>query len=56
MDTYSSLREFADSWFLIAMVGFYLAACGWVFLPSRSRANLEASEIPFRNETQPEDV
>ena len=56
MDTYSWMREFADSWFLIAMVAFYLAACGRVFLPSRRGANTEASEIPFRNETQPEDA
>ncbi len=54
METYTFLRAFADSWFLIAMVLFYLGACLLPFMPSRRDANIEASEIPFRNETLPD--
>lgn len=50
MEQYTFLREFADSWVLLAMTGFYLAACLRVCLPSRKTANAEAASIPFRNE------
>ena len=50
MDTYSFLRELADSWVLLAMTLFYLTACAWVFRPSRRKANAEAAMIPFRDE------
>ncbi len=48
METYTMLREFADSWFLIAMFGFFLAACGRAFLPSQRQARRDAANIPFR--------
>ena len=51
MDTYSFLREFADSLFLVAMVVFYLIACTRPFWPSRKQANIDAAQIPFRNDT-----
>lgn len=51
MDTYSWMREFADSWFLIAMTLFYVGACLRVFLPSRRAPNAEAADIPFRYDT-----
>ena len=34
MDTYSFLRQLADSWVLLAMALFYLAAILWAFRPS----------------------
>ncbi|KIN64194.1 Cytochrome c oxidase, cbb3-type, CcoQ subunit [Sulfitobacter noctilucicola] len=55
MDTYSLLRQFADSWVLLAMFGFFLGAAIWAFLPSQRGAREDASQIPFRNET-PEKV
>ena len=55
MDTYSILREFADSWFLIAMFSFFIAAAVWAFWPSQRNARKDASEIPFRNDTQSDD-
>lgn len=51
MDTYSFLRELADSWVLLAMMIFYIAACLWSFRPSARKANEEAAGIPFRNDT-----
>ncbi|MEL6451981.1 MAG: cbb3-type cytochrome c oxidase subunit 3 [Pseudomonadota bacterium] len=50
MDTYSFLRELADSWVLLAMVIFYITACLWAFRPSARRANEEAAAIPFRHD------
>jgi cytochrome c oxidase cbb3-type subunit 4 len=50
MDTYSFLRELADSWILLAMFGFFAGAAIWAFLPSQSSAREDASMIPFRKE------
>ena len=53
MDTYSILREIADSWVLLGMFGFFVSAAIWAFLPSQSKAREDASLIPFRNDTPP---
>lgn len=51
METYSLLREIADSWVLLAMFCFFLGTAIWAFWPSQSGARQDASLIPFRNET-----
>lgn len=51
MDTYSILREIADSWVLLGMFGFFISAAIWAFLPSQAGARKDAQMIPFRNET-----
>ena len=51
METYTFLRELADSWVLVAMFGFLIAAYIWAFLPSQRHARDDASQIPFRNDT-----
>ncbi|PTX56870.1 cytochrome c oxidase cbb3-type subunit 4 [Litoreibacter ponti] len=51
MDTYSILREFADSWMLLAMFTFFVGVAIWAFLPSQRGAREDASMIPFRNDT-----
>ena len=58
MDTYSFLRELADSWVLLAMVIFYIIACLWSFRPGARASNEEAANIPFRNdgEVQSQDM
>ncbi len=55
MDTYSFLRELADSWVLLAMVVFYLAAIAWAFRPGSRKVHADISAIPFRNEHLPMD-
>jgi len=50
MDTYSILREFADSWFLIAMFAFFLGACIFAFWPSLRGAREDAANIPLRDD------
>jgi cytochrome c oxidase cbb3-type subunit 4 len=53
MDTYTFMRQLADSWILLAMFGFFASAAVWAFLPSQRRARDDASMIPFRNDTAP---
>lgn len=50
MDTYSLLREIADSWVMLAMFAFFIGVGIWAFLPSQASAREDASMIPFRNE------
>ena len=54
MDTYSFLRELADSWVLLAMMIFYIIACLWAFRPGARKSNEEAASIPFRNDGDPD--
>lgn len=53
METYSLLRQFADSWMLLLMVLFFLGVIAWVFLPSRRKIHEDASNMIFRNERAP---
>ena len=50
MDTYSLLREFADSWVLLAMFTFFVGVAIWAFLPSQNAAREDARQIPFRHD------
>lgn len=52
MDTYSLLREIADSWVLLAMFAFFIGAGIWAFLPSQANAREEASKIPLRDDIE----
>ena len=53
MDTYSLLREIADSWVLLAMFLFFLGVVLWAFRPGSRAVHQETSQIPFRNEDRP---
>jgi cytochrome c oxidase cbb3-type subunit 4 len=53
MDTYSLLREFADSWMLLAMFTFFGVCVLWVMRPGTRRTYRDTAAIPFRNETKP---
>ena len=50
---YTVFREFADSWALLAMVAFFVAAVIWVFRPGSSRAYKDTADIPFRHDEKP---
>ncbi|MCI4660825.1 MAG: cbb3-type cytochrome c oxidase subunit 3 [Neomegalonema sp.] len=48
METYTIMRQFADSWGLLAMVLFFLAVLLRVlFSPSAKEAAAQAAAIPF---------
>ena len=53
MDTYSLLREFADSWALLALFSFFVGTILWVFWPSRRKIADAAALIPLRDEPGP---
>ena len=50
MDTYSILREFADSWFLIAMFGFFLTVVARALFTMRRPEIEAAAAIPMDDE------
>ena len=51
METYSFLRELADSWVLLAMTTFFIGTILWAFRPGSKKVHEETASIPFRNET-----
>ena len=53
MDTYSFLRELADSWVLLLMTAFFIGAIAWAFRPGSSAIHDDTANIPFRNDTTP---
>lgn len=53
METYSLLRQIADSWMLLALFVFFVAVVIWVFRPGSSRIYKNPSNIPFRHEDKP---
>ncbi len=50
MDTYSFLRELADSWVLLALVVFFIGCVLWAFRPGSRKTHADTAQIPFRNE------
>jgi len=55
MDTYSFLRQLADSWALLALTLFFLGTIVWAFRPGSRDVHDDVADIPFRNETVPAD-
>jgi len=53
MDTYSLLREFADSWVLLMLAVFFVGVVIWAFRPGSRAAYRDTSDIPFRHEDRP---
>jgi len=51
METYTFLREFADSWFLVALFAFFVGIWIFAFWPSLKSARDDAASIPMRDET-----
>lgn len=53
METYSFLREFADSWALLALTLIFIGVVIWAFRPGSKPVHDEAAMQIFRNETKP---
>ena len=51
METYSFLRELADSWVLLLMTAFFIGTIFWAFRPGSKEVHEETANIPFRNDT-----
>jgi len=53
METYSLLREFADSWMLLVLFTFFVGIFGWVMRPGSSETYKDTADIPFRYDDKP---
>ncbi|MFB9149919.1 cbb3-type cytochrome c oxidase subunit 3 [Roseovarius ramblicola] len=53
METYSLLRQFADSWVLLVLFAFFIGVVIWVFRPGASKTYENPATIPFRHEDKP---
>lgn len=56
METYSLLREFADSWVLLALFLFFLGVFIWAFRPGSRQVHKDIANSIFRNEKKPGDL
>ena len=50
METYTFLREFADSWVLLLMTLFFIGTILWAFRPGSRAIHDDTANIPFRND------
>lgn len=53
MDTYSFMRQLADSWALLAMFVFFIGVIFWAFRPGSFSVHDDIGQTPFRNEDRP---
>ncbi|MCR9107694.1 cbb3-type cytochrome c oxidase subunit 3 [Marivita sp. XM-24bin2] len=53
METYSFLREFADSWMLLVLFLFFVGVIFWAVRPGSNKTHRDTANIPFRNEDKP---
>ncbi|HHS89558.1 MAG TPA: cbb3-type cytochrome c oxidase subunit 3 [Rhodobacteraceae bacterium] len=53
METYTFLRQLADSWVMLAIFGFFIGVVIWAFRPGSTRIYEDVSQIPFRHEDKP---
>ena len=51
METYSILRQFADSWGLLAMVIFFVGVILYALRPGAKKVYDDSAQIPFRNDS-----
>jgi cytochrome c oxidase cbb3-type subunit 4 len=53
MDTYSFLRELADSWVLLALFLFFLGVFVFTWRPGSRALHEDAGRVPFRHDDRP---
>lgn len=53
MEQYTLLRQFADSWMLLALFAFFVGVILWVFRPGANAIHRDTADIPFRNTDAP---
>ncbi len=50
METYTAMRQFADTWALLAMAIFFVAVAIFVFRPGSRASAEEAARIPLKDD------
>ncbi|MGH1413712.1 MAG: cbb3-type cytochrome c oxidase subunit 3 [Pelagimonas sp.] len=53
METYSFLRELADSWALLVMFSVFIGIGLWAFRPGSRAIHEDTANIPFRHDARP---
>lgn len=53
MDTYSFLRQLADSWVLLALFLFFVGTWAFAWRPGSRPLHDDAGQVPFRHEDRP---
>lgn len=53
MDTYSLLRQIADSWALLALFMIFIGVVLFAFRPGSKDIHRDAADVPFRHEDKP---
>ena len=47
-DTYTTLRHFADSWWLLLMMAFFIGCVAYTFRPGSRKLHRDIANIPLR--------
>jgi len=55
METYTLLRQFADSWMLLFLFLFFIGVVIWAFRPGSRKIHEDTANIPFRHDDRPAD-
>jgi cytochrome c oxidase cbb3-type subunit 4 len=50
METYTAMREFADSWALLAMTIFFIGVVVFAFRPGSRKQADQAARIPLKDD------
>jgi cytochrome c oxidase cbb3-type subunit 4 len=53
MDTYSILRQFADSWGLLGLFLVFVGVVVYAYRPGAKAVHDDTAQIPFRNDEFP---
>ena len=53
MEQYTLLREFADSWALLALVILFVGIVVYTFRRSSTKLHRDCADIPFRHDDAP---
>ncbi len=53
MDTYSFMRQVADSWGMLFLFSVFIFVVFWAFRPGSRKVHEDIANIPFRNEDKP---
>jgi cytochrome c oxidase cbb3-type subunit 4 len=52
MDTYTLMRQFADSWALLAMMAIFIGIVIWALRPGTRRLHRDIADIPLRDDDE----
>lgn len=55
MEIYTLLREFADSWMMLALFAIFIIVGFWAWRPGSRKIHDEAAMSIFRNDKKPAD-